>query len=58
MTEMNENRLVDANEVVRRLEAVKAWFDGEHSNEQDKLAQAVVKLCIDEVNKIKTADEE
>ena len=52
MTEMNENRLVDANEVVRRLEAVKAWFDGEHSNEQDKLAQAVVKLCIDEVNKM------
>ena len=57
MKVVNENQLVDVSEVIRRLESVGEWFGGCSANEQDKLAQAVVKLCIDEVKKIKKEEE-
>lgn len=47
---------IAANEVKQKLMAVKNWFDGPVRTEQDKLAQAVAKMCIDEVGKIKPAD--
>ena len=47
---------IAAKEVKQKLMAVKKWFDGPVRTEQDKLAQAVVKMCIDEIDKIKPAD--
>ena len=51
----NENVavLIAANEVEQKLLAVQKWFDGPVCTEQDKLAQAVVKVCIEEIKKIK-----
>lgn len=51
-----EKRLIDANEAKKKLRAVREWFVGHPSSEQDKLAQAVVKLCIEEIEKVKPAD--
>lgn len=51
-----EKRLVDVNEVKQKLRAVREWFVGHPSSEQDKLAQAVAKLCIEEIDKIKPVD--
>lgn len=51
-----ENRLIAASEVKKKLVAVRQWFSGPPSTEQDKLARAVVKMCIEEVEKIKPAD--
>lgn len=53
---MATENLIDANEAKKKLRAVQEWFVGHPSSEQDKLAQAVVNLCIEEVNKIKPVD--
>lgn len=53
---MATEKLIDANEVKKKLRDVKEWFDGYPCNEQDKLAQAVAKMCIEEVKKIKPVD--
>ncbi len=52
----NEKRLIDANEVRKKLRAVKEWFGGPPQTEQDKLAQAVVKMCVEEIDKLKPVD--
>jgi hypothetical protein len=49
---MATEMLIDANEVKKKLRAVQSWFVGYPSSEQDKLAQAVVQMCIDEIGKI------
>lgn len=51
-----EDRLIDSNEVEKALVSVKEWFTGDQCTEHDKLAQAVVKMCIEEVKKIKPAE--
>ena len=53
---MATEKLIDANELKKKLRDVKEWFDGCPSTEQDKLAQAVVQMCIEEVNKIKPVE--
>ncbi len=53
---MANEKLIDANEVKKKLRAVQEWFVGHPSSEQDKLAQAVVKMCIEEVKKLKPVD--
>lgn len=52
----NKKRLIDANEAKKKLRAVQSWFVGYPSSEQDKLARAVVKMCIEEIGKIKPVD--
>lgn len=49
-------RLIDANEAKKRLRAVHDWFCGYPGTEQDKLARAVAKMCIKELDKVKPAD--
>lgn len=58
MPEMTATKklLVDVNEVKQKMRAVREWFVGHPSSEQDKLAQAVAKLCIEEIDKIKPVD--
>lgn len=50
---MAENaKLIGAREAKRALQRVHSWFCGYPSTEQDKLAQAVAKMCIEEIEKI------
>lgn len=48
----NEKWLIDANEAKKKLRSVHDWFGGPPQTEQDKLAQAVVKMCIEEIDKL------
>ena len=53
---MKKSRLIEVSEVKKKLRSVKDWFGGPPQTEQDKLAQAVVKMCIEEVDKLKPVD--
>ena len=54
---MATKKLIDANDVEKALLSVKEWFATDECTEQDKLAQAVVDLCIEEIKKIQPAEE-
>lgn len=49
---MASEKLIRVGEAKAKLMAVHAWFDGPVQTEQDKLAKAVVKMCIEEVDKL------
>lgn len=50
---MAENaKLIGVREANRALQRVRSWFYGFPPNEQDRLAQAVAKMCIEEIEKI------
>ncbi len=51
-----KTKLIRVREASRALQRVRSWFCGYPSTEQDKLAQAVAKMCIEEIGKIKPAD--
>lgn len=51
-----EKTLIDAKMVKDKLWAVFSWFGEVPCTEQDKLAQAVIKQCIGEVDKLPRAD--
>ena len=53
---MENKPLIYANEVKKMLVSVKEWFGGHPGIEHDKLARAVVEMCIEEVKKIKPVD--
>ena len=53
---MKKSRLVDVSEAKKKLRSVRDYFGGPPQTEQDKLAQAVVKMCIEEVDKLKPVD--
>lgn len=54
---MAAKKLIDANDVEKALLSVKEWFATDECTAQDKLAQAVVDLCIEEIKKIQPAEE-
>lgn len=54
---MAAKKLIDANEAVKKLQAVKKWFGGNPYTEQNHFAQAVVDMCIEEIKKIQPAEE-
>lgn len=53
---MSNEKLIPLSEVKKKLTAVRQYFSGYPSTEQDKLARSVVKLCMEEVAKIKPVD--
>ncbi len=53
---MANEKLIPLSEVKKKLTAVRQYFSGYPSTEQDKLARAVVKMCIEEVDKLKSVD--
>ena len=53
---MATEKLISLSEVKKKLTAVRQYFSGPPSTEQDKLARSVVKLCMEEVGKIKPVD--
>ena len=53
---MASEKLIALSEVKKKLIAIRQYFSGPPSTEQDKLAQAVVKMCLEEVKKIKPVD--
>lgn len=53
---MANEKLIPLSEVKKKLTAVRQYFSGYPSTEQDKLARSVVKLCMEEVGKIKPVD--
>ena len=53
---MANEELIALSEVKKKLTAIRQYFTGYHSTEQDKLARAVVKLCIEEIDKLKPVD--
>lgn len=53
---MANEKLVALSEVKKKITAVRQYFSGYPSTEQDKLARSVAKLCMEEVEKINPAD--
>lgn len=53
---MAATKLIDAHEAKAKLRSVRDWFGGPPKTEQDKLAQAVVKMCIEEIDNLKPVD--
>ena len=53
---MENEKLIALSEVKKKLAAIRQYFSGPPITEQDKLARAVVKMCLDEVKKIKPVD--
>ena len=53
---MANEKLIPLSEVKKKLTAVRQYFSGYPSTDQDKLARSVVKLCMEEVGKIKPVD--
>lgn len=53
---MATKKLLDANEVEKALVSVKEWFATDECTAQDKLAQAVVEMCIKEIKKIEPVE--
>ena len=54
--DMATKKLLDANEVEKALVSVKEWFATDECTAQDKLAQAVVEMCIKEIKKIEPVE--
>ena len=53
---MANEKLIPLSEVKKKLTAIRQYFSGYPSTDQDKLARSVVKLCMEEVGKIKPVD--
>lgn len=53
---MATEKLIPLSEVKKKITAVRQYFSGYPSTEQDKLARSVAKLCMEEVGKIKPVD--
>ena len=53
MNQKGERQLIEVGKAKQALQRVRSWFCGDPSTEQDKLAQAVAKMCIEEIEKIK-----
>lgn len=53
---MANEKLIPLSEVKKKITAVRQYFSGYPSTEQDKLARSVAKLCMEEVGKIKPVD--
>jgi hypothetical protein len=53
---METEKLIPLSEVKKKITAVRQYFSGYPSTEQDKLARSVAKLCMEEVGKIKPVD--
>ena len=53
---MANEKLIAFSEVKKKITAVRQYFSGYPSTEQDKLARSVAKLCMEEVGKIKPVD--
>ena len=53
---MANEKLIPLSEVKKKLTAVRQYFSGYPSTDQDKLARSVAKLCMEEVGKIKPVD--
>ena len=53
---MANEKLISLSEVKKKIIAIQQYFSGPPSTEQDKLARAVAKMCLEEVKKIKPAD--
>lgn len=53
---MATEKLIPLSEVKKKITAVRQYFSGPPSTEQDKLARSVAKLCMEEVGKIKPVD--
>lgn len=51
-----EKRLIDANALKEKLKSMRQWLGGPPQADQDKLAQSVIKMCIEEVDKLKPVD--
>lgn len=53
---MANEKLIALSEVKKKITAVRQYFSGYPSTDQDKLARSVAKLCMEEVGKIKPVD--
>lgn len=53
---MANEKLIPLSEVKKKITAVRQYFSGYPSTDQDKLARSVAKLCLEEVGKIKPVD--
>ena len=53
---MASEKLIRAKELKEKLQSMRKWFDGPPQTDQDKLAQSVIKMCIEEVDKLKPVD--
>ena len=53
---MANEELIALSEVKKKLTAIRQYFTGYPRTEQDKLARSVVKLCIEEIDKLKPVD--
>ena len=52
MNQKGERQLIEVGKAKQALQRVRSWFYGFPPNEQDRLAQAVVKMCFEEIEKI------
>ena len=55
---MAKEKLVRVSEAKAKLIEIRNWFGGPVQTEQDKLAQAVVNMCIEEIDKLKAVEVE
>lgn len=51
----HKEKLIGEQQVLRAIHRVHSWFCGFPSTEQDKLAQAVARMCMEEIGKIEPA---